>query len=34
MHRGLDRLDAFRSCRDGLIERGLKSLIGFDCGEA
>jgi hypothetical protein len=30
LHRGLDRLDTLASLRDGLIERGLESLIGFE----
>ena len=30
MHRGLDRLDTLASLRDGLIERGLEPLIGFE----
>jgi hypothetical protein len=29
-HRGLDRFDALASRSGGLIERGLKPLIGFD----
>jgi hypothetical protein len=29
-HRGLDRLDALASRSDGLRERGLEALIGFD----
>ena len=29
-HRGLDRLDTLASLRDGLIERGLEPLIGFE----
>jgi hypothetical protein len=31
LHRGLDRLDTLASLRDGLIERGLEPLIGFEC---
>jgi hypothetical protein len=30
LHRGLDRLDTLVSHRDGLIERGLEPLIGFE----
>ena len=30
LHGGLDRLDTLASFRDGLIERGLEPLIGFD----
>jgi hypothetical protein len=30
LHRGLDRLDTLASLRDGLIERGLEPLIGFE----
>jgi putative transposase len=30
LHRGLDRLDTLATLRDGLIERGLEPLIGFE----
>ena len=30
LHRGLDRLDTLAPLRDGLIERGLEPLIGFE----
>jgi hypothetical protein len=30
LHRGLHGSDALASFRDGLIERGLEPLIGFD----
>ena len=30
LHRGLNRLDALASCSNGLTERSLEALIGFD----
>jgi hypothetical protein len=30
LHRGFDRLDALASCSNGLTERSLEPLIGFD----